>query len=156
MGKEFDVVAKLIEEKYTIAFAESCTGGLAAGRLIDVPDASKVLASSIVTYADEAKIRYCHVRPETIAEHGVVSCEVAKEMAAGIADECRADVGVGVTGYAGPGGGSPDCPVGTVCFGFCVRGRIVTAEMRFGDIGRNAVRAQSVEFIFDKLAELLG
>ncbi len=146
----------LIEKGWKIAFAESCTGGLATARLVEVPDASRVLDAGIVTYANEAKVKYLGVLPETIAQHGVVSEEVAGQMAAGVARENGAQVGVGISGIAGPGGGTAEKPVGMVCFGFYVDGAVVTRTMQFGDIGRNAVREASVAFVYRTLEEELN
>lgn len=155
MEKETIIVKKLIEKGYHISCAESCTGGMITATLINVPDASKVLDSGIITYSNESKMRYLGVKLETIETYGVVSEEVAKEMAAGIAACNQADIGVSVSGIAGPGGGTRKKPVGTVCFGISVCGRLYSYTCQFGDIGRNVVRAKSVEFVFDKLLELL-
>lgn len=152
---EYQVVAKLIEKNYRITFAESCTAGLAAGRLVNVPDASKVLDVSFVTYADEAKMKYLGVKEETIAANGVVSTEVAGEMCQGAAKAMGAEVGVGISGIAGPSGGTATKPVGMVCFGFYINGEIHTFTKQFGDIGRNNVREKSVQFVFEELLELL-
>ncbi len=149
-------VKLLIEKGWKIAFAESCTGGLATARLVEVPDASRVLDAGIVTYANEAKVKYLGVLPETIAQNGVVSEEVAGQMAAGVARGNGAQVGVGVSGIAGPGGGTREKPVGLVCFGFYVDGAVVTRTVQFGDIGRNAVREASVEFVYRTLEEELN
>ena len=155
MEIEYKVVEKLIEKGYHITFAESCTAGLAAARIVNVPDASKVLDVSFVTYADEAKQKYVGVAEETIATYGVVSEEVAGEMAAGAAHAMGAQVGVGITGIAGPTGGTAVKPVGMVCFGFYIDGQISTYTKQFGDIGRNNVRTVSVDFCYEKLTELL-
>ena len=152
---EYKVVEKLIEKNYRISFAESCTAGLAAGRLVNVPDASKVLDVSFVTYADEAKMKYLGVKQETIKEVGVVSIEVAGQMAEGAAKAMGADVGVGITGIAGPTGGTASKPVGMVCFGFWINGEVHTFKQQFGEIGRNNVRAKSVEFVYEELLELI-
>ena len=152
---EYQVVAKLIEKNFRITFAESCTAGLAAGRLVNVPDASKVLDVSFVTYADEAKMKYLGVKEETIAANGVVSPEVAGEMCEGAAKAMGAEVGVGISGIAGPTGGTATKPVGMVCFGFYINGEIHTFTKQFGDIGRNNVREKSVQFVFEELLELL-
>ncbi len=149
------VVEKLKANGMTIAFAESCTGGLAAAKLIDVPAASSVLGVSFVTYASEAKVEYLGVSESTIECYNVVSEEVAREMALGVARRASSNVGVGITGLAGPTGGDEIRPVGTVCFGIAVNGEVTTFKMCFGNIGRNEVRAASVEFIFEKLNELL-
>ncbi|MBQ8952137.1 MAG: CinA family protein [Eubacterium sp.] len=155
MDIEYKVVEKLIEKGMHIAFAESCTAGLACAKLVNVPDASKVLNVSFTTYADEAKIKYLGVDPETVKQFGVVSEEVAYQMAQGVAAETGSQVGVGITGIAGPTGGVPGKPVGTVCFGIAVNGKVYTWRQEFGDLGRNVVRDVSVNFCYDRLVELL-
>ncbi len=146
----------LMGKGWKIAFAESCTGGLAAAALVDVPNASAVLDASIVTYANGAKIKYLGVMQESIERQGVVSEEVAGQMAVGVARANAADVGVGISGIAGPGGGTPDKPVGMVCFGFFVDGRLAVRTVQFGAAGRNAVRRASVEYVYRTLEELLA
>lgn len=152
---EKQVVDKLIEKGYRISFAESCTGGLCCGTLVNVTDASKVLDVSFTTYANEAKIQFLGVSADTILANGVVSEEVAFEMARGVADVAKSQVGVGITGVAGPGGGTAKKPVGMVCFGFCINGEVKTFTKQFGEIGRNEVRKASVEFVFQTLLDLL-
>ncbi|MGN1124207.1 MAG: CinA family protein [Eubacterium sp.] len=156
MALEEDVVEKLIEKGYHISFAESCTGGLCCGTIVNVTNASKVLDASFVTYANEAKISLLGVKAETILDNGVVSEEVAYEMAQGVAEKANSEVGVGITGVAGPGGGTAKKPVGMVCFGFCINGHTTTYTMQFGEIGRNQVRKSSVEFVLKKLLELIN
>lgn len=148
-------VEKLINKGLHISFAESCTGGLCSGALVSVADASKVLDVSFVTYANEAKMRFLGVKEESISQFGVVSEEVAREMAAGVAQIAQSEVGVGVTGVAGPTGGTAKKPVGMVCFGFSINGSVKTYTQFFGDTGRNEVRQKSVDFVFEKLNELL-
>ena len=138
---------RLIEKGYHISFAESCTGGLVTAELVSVPDASKVLEVSFVTYANEAKIQYLGAKEETINAYGVVSEEVAEQMAKGVAKESGSQIGVGITGIAGPGGGTAKKPVGMVCFGFAVCGTVYTDTLYFGEIGRNEVRKKSVEHV---------
>ncbi len=152
---EEKLVQQLKSKGYHITFAESCTAGLAAARLVNVPDASSVLDVSFVTYADEAKIKYLKVNPDTIKAYGVVSEEVAAQMCEGAAKAMNAEVGVGITGIAGPTGGTDTKPVGMVCFGFFINGEISTFTKQFGSIGRNQVREASVEFVYNKLSELL-
>lgn len=155
MTIEEQVVNKLIDRGFRISFAESCTGGLCCGTLVNVSNASKVLDMSFVTYANEAKVELINVNPETIENYGVVSEQVAGEMCKGVAEKAHSEVGVGVTGVAGPTGGTAKKPVGMVCFGFYVLGNVTTRTMQFGNIGRNEVRAKSVDFVFNTLAELL-
>ena len=155
MTIEEQVVNKLIDRGFHISFAESCTGGLCCGTLVNVSNASKVLDMSFVTYANEAKVELINVNPETIESYGVVSEQVAGEMCKGVAEKAHSEVGVGITGIAGPTGGTAKKPVGMVCFGFYVLGNVTTRTMQFGNIGRNEVRAKSVDFVFNTLAELL-
>lgn len=155
MNKEEIVVQKLIEHGYHISCAESCTGGMLTSRIINVPNASRVLDASIVTYANDAKIKYLGVKPSSIDTYGVVSEQVAGEMAEGIAKAQQAQVGIGISGIAGPSGGTSEKPVGMVCFGFYISGKLLTYTNQFGNIGRLTVREKSVNFVFDKLIELL-
>jgi nicotinamide-nucleotide amidase len=104
----------LVERRMHIGVAESCTGGLISSRLTDVPGSSRYLDQGVVTYANSAKTELLGVAPQMLEEHGAVSEPVALAMAEGIKTRARADVGVGVTGIAGPTGGTPDKPVGTV------------------------------------------
>ena len=108
------IVKSLTQEKMTLALAESCTGGLMANRLTDVPGASAVFIGSVVVYADAAKEKFLGVRAETLAAHGAVSAAVAREMAVGARDKFGSDFALAVTGIAGPGGGTAEKPVGTV------------------------------------------
>ena len=155
MTIEEQIVNKLIDRGFRISFAESCTGGLCCGTLVNVSNASKVLDMSFVTYANEAKVELINVNPETIDAYGVVSEQVAWEMCKGVAEKAHSEVGVGITGVAGPTGGTAKKPVGMVCFGFYVLGNVTIRTMQFGNIGRNEVRAKSVDFVFNTLAELL-
>jgi nicotinamide-nucleotide amidase len=110
-------VAGLLRERgWTIATAESCTGGLLAGRLTDLAGSSDYVAGGLVVYANAAKTTLAGVAPELIERHGAVSTEVAEALAGGARERVGADVGVGITGIAGPGGGSEEKPVGLVCF----------------------------------------
>ncbi|MBQ9768349.1 MAG: CinA family protein [Lachnospiraceae bacterium] len=152
---EEQVVALLQEKGLHISFAESCTGGLCAARLVSVASASAVFDAGVVTYANEAKVKYLDVKPETIEKYGVVSEPVAGQMAEGVAKAQNAQVGVGVSGIAGPSGGSAEKPVGMVCFGFYVDGALTTVTKQFGDLGRNRVREAAVEFVFEMLYRLL-
>lgn len=149
------IVDILTSRGWTISFAESCTAGLAAAHLVDIPSASNVFNSSFVTYSNEAKEKYLGVSAETIAEKGVVSEEVAVQMAVGTARANGAQVGVGITGIAGPTGGTETKPVGMVCFGFTIDGRTMSATKQFGEIGRDAVRIASVEYVYSFLSTML-
>ena len=155
MTNEEKTVELLKARGWHIAFAESCTAGLAVGTLVDVPSASAVLNASFITYANEAKVRYAHVREETLKATGAVSEETALEMAIGVAKETGAEVGVGISGIAGPGGGTEEKPVGTVCFGFFVNGKASACTCHFEALSRREVRESAVRFVFRSLTALL-
>ena len=150
------LVNKLIELNYKISCAESCTGGMLASSLVEVSDASKVFDMSFVTYSNESKIKLLDVSPSVIAKYGVVSEEVAKQMALGVQKKAESNIGVGISGIAGPKGGTIDKPVGMVCFGIVINGKIHTYTEYFGEIGRQNVREKSVEFVINKILELLN
>jgi nicotinamide-nucleotide amidase len=125
--------------------AESCTGGLVAGVLTEIPGSSDVFDRGFVVYSNAAKQAMLGVSGALLARHGAVSRETAEAMADGALDHSSADIAVAVTGIAGPGGGSAEKPVGLVHFAAAARdGRRIHRERRFGDIGRSAVRIQSV------------
>jgi nicotinamide-nucleotide amidase len=122
-----EVVGRLLRERSaTIGLAESCTGGLVGHRLTNVPGSSAYLRGGVVSYANTAKTALLGVRRETLATHGAVSEETAGEMAAGARRAFATDVAVGITGIAGPDGGTPEKPVGTVCFGLASEAGVVT------------------------------
>ena len=145
------VVELLQEKNWRITFAESCTGGLAAAELVGVSSASSVFDGSFVTYADSAKLRYLQVEEQAVEKHGVVSEMVALQMAQGACRQLDAQVGIGISGIAGPTGAVPGKPVGTVCFGFVLGSEAFAVTKHFGDMGRNHVRQKSVEFVFETL-----
>jgi len=110
-----EIVLELCRERgFSLATAESCTGGLVAARLTAVPGSSDVFRGSVVAYADDVKTRELRVSADVLAAHGAVSAETAAAMAAGVRDRLETDVGVSDTGVAGPGGGTPEKPVGLV------------------------------------------
>ena len=131
--------------KLTIATAESCTGGLIAGALTDIPGSSDVVDRGFVTYSNEAKRTMLGVEASTLLTFGAVSKETATQMAVGALERAGVDLAVATTGIAGPGGAVPGKPVGLVHVAAATRdGRIVHRECRFGGIGRVAVRQRSV------------
>ncbi|MCR5430105.1 MAG: CinA family protein [Eubacterium sp.] len=151
-----ELVELLIKKNMTIASAESCTGGLFASKIVDVPDASKVLNASVVTYSNDAKTKYANVNPELIEKYGAVSEEVAMAMAEGIAKETNANVGVSFSGIAGPTGGTPDKPVGTVCIGIYIDGDRHCETLHLNESwSRFEIRTASVDFMAERLLELL-
>ena len=128
-----------------VATAESCTGGLVAGALTEIAGSSEVVDRGFVTYSNDAKREMLGVPAETLKAHGAVSRQTAEAMARGAIDHSPADLAVAITGIAGPGGGSADKPVGLVHFAAAARsGALTHREMRYGDIGRSAVRHASV------------
>lgn len=149
------LVNLLKEKKYKVSFAESCTAGLATSALVDIADASSVFDCSFVTYSNDSKIKILNVKKDTIDKFGVVSEEVAAEMAIGATRVGSAEIGVGITGIAGPSGGTDEKPVGLVCFGFSILGNIITKSVNFGDIGRNEVRDCAASFAIKTLLYLL-
>ncbi|MDB4909985.1 MAG: CinA-like protein, partial [Gemmatimonadetes bacterium] len=118
-GEEDDDLAELVlemcrERGRTIATAESCTGGLLGARITAIPGSSDVYHGGIVAYDNSVKTKLLGVRDVTLSEHGAVSEQAAREMAEGCARVLGTDIGIGITGIAGPGGGTPEKPVGTV------------------------------------------
>jgi len=141
--------------KLTIATAESCTGGLVAGALTDIPGSSDVIDRGFVAYSNEAKRAMLGVKPSTLATFGAVSKETATAMAVGALERAGVDLAVSITGIAGPGGATPGKPVGLVHFAVAARdGRIMHREHRFGAVGRDVVRQRSVVEALRMLMEL--
>jgi nicotinamide-nucleotide amidase len=146
----------LLEKGLTVATAESCTGGLLAGRLVDRSGSSAYVLGGIVSYSNAAKTALLGVPAELIAAHGAVSPEVARAMADGARAALGADVGIGITGVAGPDGGTPDKPVGYVCL--CATsgsGAVVAREVRLPG-GRADVRDRSTTVALHLVRRLLS
>jgi nicotinamide-nucleotide amidase len=158
-GLEVVVGDLLRERRLTIAVAESCTGGLLASRLTDVPGSSEYVDRGVVCYSNRAKTELADVPDELIREHGAVSEKVAESLADGIRSRAGTNVGIGITGIAGPGGGTPEKPVGTVCIAVVVRageGASAEADARwirtfafFG--GRDMVKFQATQAAMNML-----
>jgi nicotinamide-nucleotide amidase len=141
--------------KLTVATAESCTGGLVAGAMTDIPGSSDVIDRGFITYSNEAKRAMLGVNATTLATFGAVSKETATQMAVGALERAGVDLAVAITGIAGPGGATPGKPVGLVHFAVAARdGRILHRELRFGAIGRSTVRERSVVEALRMLMEL--
>ncbi len=144
----------LVERRFRIALAESCTGGLLSSRLTDVAGSSRYVERGVVAYANEAKVSLLDVPRELIDEHGAVSEPVALAMAQGVRAGAMVDVGVGVTGIAGPGGGTSDKPVGTVAVATVIPGTTRSRLFRFaGD--RDQVKFQASQAALDMVRRLL-
>lgn len=148
------VVNRLIEKKLTISSAESCTGGLFSALITEVAGASEIFNESIVTYSNEAKMRELGVKQETLDTLGAVSYDTAMQMCTGITAHTGADIGVGITGIAGPGGGTPQKPVGTVFVGINICGDARVYELHL-DGSREQVRESTCKFVFDNLYDSL-
>ena len=141
---------------YTIATAESCTGGLIAASLAAVPGASASLERGFVTYSNEAKTEMLGVPAPLITEHGAVSREVALAMVAGALAHSPADIAVAVTGIAGPDGGTAEKPVGLVHIAAARRGGpTLHDEKRFADSGRHEIQSETVSAAFDLIQRVL-
>jgi len=135
-----DVLAAAEAAGVMIATAESCTGGLVAAALTDIPGSSAVVDRGFVTYSNEAKTDMLGVPPALIAQHGAVSKQVAAVMALGALARSGAQLSVSITGVAGPGGTEAK-PEGMVCFSTARDGAVQTETVQFGALGRDAVRA---------------
>lgn len=156
MKLEEKIVKKLLEKEYTVTTAESCTGGLLAGRILNVSGASGVYNEGHITYSNEAKERLLGVSHATLEQYGAVSEQTAKEMAEGVAKAAKADVGLSTTGIAGPGGGTPEKPVGLIYVGCYIAGETFVLECRFQgnrEENRNAAVEAVLEFLWEKLRD---
>lgn len=144
----------LVKKNKKIAFAESCTGGLVASTLISLPGASQVINSSVVCYSDEAKSRHLGVKEATLKEYGAVSRQTAEEMAKGVADYAGSDIGLSVTGIAGPDGGTDEKPVGLVYICLFSDGKYYVRELN--NTGKRArIQNNAMLHSFDMLRRFL-
>ena len=150
-----DQIAQLLTGR-RIATAESCTGGLLAARLTERPGSSAYLAGGLVTYANDAKAELLGVDPALIETHGAVSEPVAEAMAAGALRRFGADTAVAITGIAGPGGGTDDKPVGTVCFTVALAGRAPSTRTLLLPGNRNDIRERSTTVAMHLLRQALS
>ena len=136
------VLSQARQQGLTVGTAESLTGGMISAALTAVPGSSDVMRGGVVSYAVSVKESELAVSEETVDKHGVVSCQVAEQMAVGACSALGCDAAVAVTGIAGPGGAEPNKPVGTVCFGIACNGNVSSQTVHFeGD--RNQVRRQT-------------
>ncbi len=155
MCVEDKVVKCLRELGLSITTAESCTGGLLAGTILNVSGASAVYNEGHITYSNDAKERILGVSHETLVQYGAVSEQTAREMAAGAARIANADVALSTTGIAGPGGGTPEKPVGLIYVGCYLKGKITVKELRLqGDRVDN--RRHTVEAALELLEKELS
>lgn len=138
------LIHTLIEARMTVATAESCTGGLICAALTEIPGSSAAVYGGYVTYANQAKVAMIGVSENMILSHGAVSAQVARAMAEGALRTAQVDLAIAVTGIAGPDGGTPEKPVGLVHLACATAAGTSHVERRFGAIGRQEVRAETV------------
>ncbi|MTI01708.1 CinA family protein [Roseibium sp. RKSG952] len=151
-----DLLERAKALKVMISTAESCTGGMVAAALTDIPGSSAVVERGFVTYTNTAKQEMLGVSAETLADHGAVSEEVAREMADGALTHSQAQLSVSITGIAGPGG-SEFKPEGRVCFGLAVQGHPTRTEtVEFGALGRDNVRRAARDHALDLISKGLS
>lgn len=154
MSLEEKIVQELLNRNYTITTAESCTGGLLAGRILNVSGASSVYNEGYITYSNEAKEKLLAVSHNTLEKYSAVSEQTAREMAEGAAKAANADVGLSTTGIAGPGGGTKEKPVGLIYVACCIHGETYVEECRFEgnrEENRNAAVESVLELLLKKL-----
>lgn len=149
------IIKAIAARGWMLATAESCTGGMIAAAITDVPGSSKALERGFVTYSNNAKIEMLGVARATLNTHGAVSEPVAAEMARGALAHSHAHIAVSVTGIAGPGG-SEHKPEGRVCFGIAYGTTVRTETVEFGALGRDAVRQASVEHALEMVLEAVS
>ena len=149
------IIDILTETKKTIVTAESCTGGLIAAALTDVPGSSAAVYGGYITYANTAKSRMIHVQARLIRDYGAVSNQVARAMADGARNTAHADFAVAVTGIAGPDGGNDRKPVGLVYVAVSSELATVVIEHKFGNLGRDEIRKASVNAALDLVLQVL-
>ncbi|MDB5621723.1 MAG: damage-inducible protein CinA [Devosia sp.] len=154
-GRAERLITLLTEAGKTIVTAESCTGGLIGAALTDVSGSSAAFYGGYITYANGAKARMIHVQPRLIRDYGAVSNQVARAMADGARNTARVDYSLAVTGIAGPDGGTEKKPLGLVYVAMSSELATVVIEHRFGDLGREAIRAASVDAALDLALQVL-
>jgi nicotinamide-nucleotide amidase len=150
-GMEETVGRMLRERSLTLALAESCTGGRIGDRITDVPGSSAYFLLGVATYSNQAKMSVLGVPEATLAAHGAVSTQTAEEMAMGARRISGADVGLSTTGVAGPGGGTVEKPVGTVCIGLAWEGGSWSRRFDLGDRGRDWIKGTTAQMALDSL-----
>jgi nicotinamide-nucleotide amidase len=138
-------IGKILQERsLTIGLAESCTGGLLASRITDIPGSSAYFMAGLVTYSNTAKTKFLCVPDKIIARHGAVSDAVARHMAKGVREAVGVDIGLSITGIAGPAGGSPEKPIGTVFMALATKKKVYVRNFLFSG-NRREIRKQASE-----------
>ena len=149
------VLSACRERDWTLATAESCTGGMVAAALTEIAGSSDVVDRGYVTYSNNAKMQMLGVLPATLETYGAVSIQVAAEMADGALNAAGVDLAVSITGIAGPGG-SDNKPEGRVCFGLASSNQTYTETQDFGPLGRPAIRKATVDHALMLMAQHLS
>lgn len=152
MKKKMKKIAELLEKhKQSLSLAESCTGGLVSAEITRYSGASKFYKGAIVSYVVSVKIEILGVAYKDIQTYGEVSEVVAKEMALGVKKKLGTDWSLSVTGIAGPGGGTKENPIGSLCFGVCGPNFVDTYKVLFKETSREKIQKKAVDFSLDKL-----
>lgn len=151
-----DLLEKAQTRGVTIGVVESCTGGLLGAAITAMPGSSTVFMGGFMTYSNDLKERLVGVSHDTLRKHGAVSEDTAREMAAGARERLGVDLAISITGVAGPGGGSAEKPVGTVCFGLATSDGVSSETQLFADMTRNRVRDYAVMHAMKCLSEAVG
>jgi nicotinamide-nucleotide amidase len=156
MDEPAEVITGVLARQLNVhlAVAESCTGGLISHLLTNVPGSSEYFLGSVISYANQAKIHLLDVKPETLAVYGAVSRETVLEMARGVRQILSADIGISVSGIAGPGGNTPDKPIGTIWIGLSVDGMDRTWHFHFAG-QRQEIKRQAAEMALSLLVDYL-
>jgi len=155
MKQENTIVELLSKNNMRVSFAESCTGGAVTSAIVGVPGASGVLDMSVVVYANDAKIAYTDVTMYILEKYGAVSEQAAAAMASGIRRESGADIGVGITGIAGPDGGTPEKPIGLVYAAVSSEKKNAVKRFLIEKTDRNEIRFEAVRLTLELLNEFL-
>lgn len=151
-----DIIGKLlIQKSLTIAVAESCTGGLIGHMITSVPGSSAYFMGGIISYSNQAKCDLLSVSPDTLKQHGAVSHETAREMAKGVRERFNTDIGLSVTGIAGPDGGTKEKPVGTVFIGLAFDKEILSIKYLFRGT-REEIKQQTAETALENIRRYLN
>ena len=145
----------LLTQDWKIALAESCTGGLVCATLTELPGSSDWFERGYITYSNQAKSEDIDVSQNLIEQHGAVSDQVARAMALGAKQNSGSDIALSITGIAGPTGGSPEKPVGTVCFAWLLANDQMISETKHFEGDRQKIRQQACDFSLRKLLDLL-
>ena len=152
LSNEAQVLSELlISNDLTISVAESCTGGSLSHAITSIPGASSYFDCGYITYSNQSKVKMLGVGTQTIKTYGAVSEEVALEMVMGVAIKSHSDIAISITGVAGPTGGTPEKPVGMVCFGFSYNGKTSTNTQLFSGDRANIV-SQSISYALRQLS----